>query len=154
MSSQVPLDALILVLGFSIDAEVLAARPSPRLHWQASLSIITLASIHLQVLAQTTKQPDAGYSIFFSTLEYHANTIRSSLLMWMTWLPDFSLLSLDSNILQCFLPHGPIAQAFVYHASEVLQQNVQLTGTPQMKTTETCNKKGIVYIGTATECHR
>ena len=37
--------------------------------------------------------------------EYHANTIRSSLLMWMTWLPDFSLLSLDSNILQCFLPH-------------------------------------------------
>ena len=105
MSSQVPLDALILVLGFSIDAEVLAARPSPRLHWQASLSIITLASIHLQVLAQTTEQPDAGYSIFSSTLEYHANTIRSSLLMWMTWLPDFSLLSLDSNILQCFLPH-------------------------------------------------
>jgi len=33
---------------------------------------------------------------------------------------------------------SPIAQAFVYHASEVLQQNVQLTGTPQMKTTETC----------------
>jgi len=49
---------------------------------------------------------------------------------------------------------SPIAHAFVYHASEVLQQNVQLTGTPQMKTTETCNKKGIVYIGTATKCHR
>lgn len=50
-----------------------------------------------------TKNRIAWRSIVFDT--YHANTIRSSLLMWMAWLPDFSLLSLDSSILQCFLPH-------------------------------------------------